>query len=120
MPKLGSQVILHWTVSFNPDFGQVEADPSVLNLSVYETFYEEKRPFFIEGGELLRSRSEIGSLFYSRRIGNATKYSPELKEDEYTKVPDETTIINSANGETGEFTNPDFKFQEFRSNLVFR
>ncbi|MBM3276879.1 MAG: hypothetical protein FJY95_02185 [Candidatus Handelsmanbacteria bacterium] len=43
----------------NPDFGQVEADPAVLNLSVFETFYEERRPFFVEGSQ----------LFYSRRIG---------------------------------------------------
>ena len=43
-------------VTINPDFGQVEADPSVLNLSVFETFFEEKRPFFLEGRNILEFR----------------------------------------------------------------
>jgi hypothetical protein len=61
--------------TFNPDFGQVEADPSVLNLSTYETFYPEKRPFFIEGSQIIRFTTFGGDfgpgLFYSRRIGRA-------------------------------------------------
>lgn len=53
-------------VTFNPDFGQVEADPSVLNLTAFETFFEEKRPFFVEGGSFFQNRIQ---LFHSRRIG---------------------------------------------------
>ena len=63
-------------LTVNPDFGQVEADPSVVNLSAYETFFEEKRPFFIEGNNITNFGLGIGdggigndNLFYSRRIG---------------------------------------------------
>jgi len=61
--------------TFNPDFGQVEADPAVLNLTTFETFYPEKRPFFIEGTQIIRF-STFGDafgpgMFYSRRIGRA-------------------------------------------------
>ncbi|MBI4428297.1 MAG: carbohydrate binding family 9 domain-containing protein [Ignavibacteriales bacterium] len=61
--------------TFNPDFGQVEADPAVLNLTTFEQFYPEKRPFFIEGTQILRFTTFGGDfgpgLFYSRRIGRA-------------------------------------------------
>jgi hypothetical protein len=61
--------------TINPDFGQVEADPAVLNLSTYETFYPEKRPFFIEGSQIIRFSTFGGNfgpgLFYSRRLGRA-------------------------------------------------
>ncbi len=66
-----------WTVdaTFNPDFGQVEADPEVLNLSTFETFYPEKRPFFVEGSQILNFTTfghNFGpGLYYSRRIGRA-------------------------------------------------
>ncbi len=63
-------------VSINPDFGQVESDPSVFNLTAYETYYDEKRPFFLEGSHLFYYKVGIGygdmaggQLFYSRRIG---------------------------------------------------
>ncbi len=59
--------------TLNPDFGQVEADPAVLNLSSIETFYPEKRPFFIEGTQFIRFTTFGGTfgpgMFYSRRIG---------------------------------------------------
>src|SRR3990172_12348466 len=60
--------------TFNPDFGQVEADPAVLNLTTFETFYPEKRPFFIEGSQIIRFTTFGGDfgpgLFYSRRLGH--------------------------------------------------
>ena len=63
-------------LTINPDFGQVEADPSEVNLSAYETFFSEKRPFFIEGNNITNFNIGIGdgdvgndNLFYSRRIG---------------------------------------------------
>jgi hypothetical protein len=61
----------------NPDFGQVEADPAVVNLTQFETFLERARPFFVEGADIFRfgggrrRPTATGSLFYSRRIGAA-------------------------------------------------
>ncbi|MBE0557699.1 MAG: carbohydrate binding family 9 domain-containing protein, partial [Proteobacteria bacterium] len=66
-----------WAIdaTINPDFGQVEADPAVLNLSTFETFYPERRPFFVEGSQILRFTTFGGDfgpgLYYSRRIGKA-------------------------------------------------
>ncbi len=66
--------------TLNPDFGQVEADPAVLNLTTFETFYPEKRPFFVEGSQIIRFTTfggEFGpGLFYSRRIGHAINIEP--------------------------------------------
>ncbi len=62
-------------LSINPDYGQVELDPSVMNLSAYEVFYEEKRPFFLEGKHILEfDNNEGGMMFYSRRIGSRPRY----------------------------------------------
>jgi hypothetical protein len=80
----------------NPDFGQVEADPSVINLTAYETFYQEKRPFFLEGRKILAfPLEEEDQLFYSRRIGAAPSYSPPLAEGEAASLPDSTTILGA-------------------------
>src|SRR6185436_11565592 len=72
---LTSNITVDATV--NPDFGQVEADPSVVNLSAYETFYQERRPFFVEGTGIFSFNVNCSvvncngeGLFYSRRIGN--------------------------------------------------
>ena len=66
------------TGTVNPDFGQVEADPAVLNLSAFETFFQERRPFFVEGNGLFQFNVDCSAvncnneeLFYSRRIGRA-------------------------------------------------
>jgi hypothetical protein len=64
--KLGLTSRLTLDATVNPDFGQVEADQVVLNLSRFETFFPEKRPFFLEGRELFDSPL---NLFYPRRIG---------------------------------------------------
>ena len=81
----------------NPDFGQVEADPSVINLTAYETFYEEKRPFFLEGRRILEFQFEQeDQLFHSRRVGGAPSASPELGPDEEASVPESTTILGAA------------------------
>lgn len=64
-------------MTINPDYGQVELDPSVMNLSAYEVFYEEKRPFFLEGKHILEfDNNAEGMMFYSRRIGARPSYSP--------------------------------------------
>ncbi|NIV93150.1 hypothetical protein GWN42_10195, partial [candidate division KSB1 bacterium] len=98
--KIGVTSDLTLDVAINPDFGQVEADPSEVNLTAFETFFPEKRPFFIEGKNILDYRMMTGDgsfsndrLFYSRRIGRAPQYSPELNDDEYSKEPDNTSII---------------------------
>ena len=86
---VSSSAVLNATV--NPDFGQVEADPSVLNLSAYETFYDEKRPFFSEGANFFQNRLQ---LFHSRRIGKAPGYfSPDSGELE--NIPGNTTILGA-------------------------
>ena len=65
---LSTNVILDGT--FNPDFGQVESDPAVLNLTTFEVFFPEKRPFFLEGTEIFNySLGREGALLYTRRIG---------------------------------------------------
>lgn len=96
---LSSNLILD--AAINPDFGQVELDRPVLNLSTYETYYEEKRPFFVEGANLFDTRY---GLFYSRRIGRSPSgaiddedhlsYDPEF--DYYSHYPKSTTIIGAA------------------------
>lgn len=80
--------------TLNPDFGQVEVDPAVINLSVYETFFREKRPFFIEGSEIFDfgRNTSGGQLFYSRRIGRA----PQLRApSSVADMPDATTILGA-------------------------
>ncbi|HSL72731.1 MAG TPA: DUF5916 domain-containing protein [Longimicrobiales bacterium] len=78
--KIGLTPNLTVDATVNPDFGQVEADPAVLNLSAFETFLAERRPFFVEGTGLYQFRlncyivvdcSTNEGLFYSRRIGRA-------------------------------------------------
>lgn len=101
--KIGLTNYLTLDLTVNPDFGQVEADPSEVNLSTYETFFEEKRPFFIEGKNILTYKLNFGDgdlaydeLFYSRRIGRRPSYSPELNDGEYADLPETTSIIGAA------------------------
>ncbi len=90
---LSSNVTLDFTVM--PDFGQVEADPSVLELSTYEVFYDEKRPFFLEGNAILDYSSGNDLLFYSRRIGHAPSYTPSADPDDKVATPSGTSILNA-------------------------
>jgi hypothetical protein len=92
---LGSAFTLDATV--NPDFGQVEADPAEINLSAFETFFEERRPFFVEGAEVFDFTLSGGrnQLFYSRRIGRAPQGDEPDGSDEVS-VPDAATIIGAA------------------------
>jgi Domain of unknown function (DUF5916)/Carbohydrate family 9 binding domain-like len=92
---LGSSATFAATV--NPDFGQVEADPSVLNLSVFETFFQEKRPFFVEDSQSL-SNSNFNQFpdFYSRRIGQQPNHFALADNEALVQKPDTTTILGAA------------------------
>ena len=90
--------------TINPDFGQVEADPSEVNLTAFETFFDEKRPFFIEGSNITSFQITSGgnpyssdNLFYSRRIGRSPQNFPNVDSgnNEYAKVPENTTILGA-------------------------
>jgi len=102
--KLGIGNNLTIDATFNPDFGQVEVDPSVINLSAYETFYSEKRPFFIEGSGIFAfgeggPSSRWGfnfsepSFFYSRRVGRPPQGYADGK---WVKEPTATSILGAA------------------------
>ncbi len=97
---LTSGITLNATV--NPDFGQVEQDETVLNLSTFETWYPEKRPFFLEGAQIFQTYYD---LFYSRRIGRPPSLWPD-SADYYTDRPSATTILGAAKitGKTGSGT----------------
>jgi len=90
---LGSNFTVDYTI--NPDFGQVEADPSELNLTAFETYFEEKRPFFIEGGSLFDIGFDDNQLFYSRRIGHTPVYDPAIETGEYVQKPENTSILGA-------------------------
>jgi hypothetical protein len=90
---IGSNFTVDYTI--NPDFGQVEADPSELNLTAFETYYEEKRPFFIEGRNIFGLEFDDNQLLYSRRIGHAPNYEPPIRENEYLKMPENTSILGA-------------------------
>jgi hypothetical protein len=94
--KLGLSSNFTLDATANPDFGQVEADPSVVNLTAYETFYEEKRPFFLEGRKILTFGIEDeDQLFYSRRIGHAPSRDPSQEGAEVLDAPQMTTILTA-------------------------
>jgi hypothetical protein len=84
---LGPSVTVDATI--NPDFGQVEADPAQVNLTAYEIFFDERRPFFTEGAELLSGRG----MFYSRRIGAPP---PGDADADFAQRRDNTTILGAA------------------------
>ena len=91
---LGPNMTLDATV--NPDFGQVEADPAVVNLTAFETVFDERRPFFTEGNELLvgRGLSFLGrpTYLYSRRVGAPPHGTVG---GDFTSVPGSTTILGA-------------------------
>jgi hypothetical protein len=98
------------SLTINPDFGQVEADPSEVNLTAFETYFREKRPFFIEGKNITSYNLGIGdgdegndNLFYSRRIGRSPRLPHSPADNEYAYTPSFTPIIGAAKltGKTG-------------------
>lgn len=103
--KAGLKSNLTLDATVNPDFGQVEVDPAVINLSAYETYYQEKRPFFIEGANLFNGFGRGGvflnanvnwpnpRFFYSRRIGRAPQGSPT--HEGHVRFPDRSSILGA-------------------------
>ena len=100
---IGNNFVLNATV--NPDFGQVEVDPAVVNLSQYETFFAEKRPFFVEGSNFFNfGRGGANSFwsfnwsdplyFYSRRVGRSPRGS--VQHNGFADIPDRTSILGAA------------------------
>jgi hypothetical protein len=103
--KLGIGNNLTMNATVNPDFGQVEVDPAVVNLSDVESFFEEKRPFFLEGSTIFNfgqggARNNWGfnwpgpDFFYSRRIGRTPQGS--LPNADFSDVPQGAHIISAA------------------------
>jgi hypothetical protein len=101
---IGSSLTLNGTI--NPDFGQVEIDPAVINLSDVETYYSEKRPFFVQGSSIFDfgnggARNYWGfnwpgpNLFYSRRIGRNPQGSVPDNTD-FSSIPSGTHILGAA------------------------
>jgi hypothetical protein len=86
---IGSNLTLETT--FNPDFGQIEADPAEVNLTVFETIFSERRPFFIEGNSVLEAGTS--NYYYSRRIGARPT---EPANGQYVDYPDVSTILGAA------------------------
>ena len=98
-----NNLILDFTI--NPDFGQVEADPSQVRIDGFQNFFAEKRPFFIESRNIFEYQltgSQAGGdydadlLFYSRRIGSSPHGYPNTGNGEYVKYPQNTSILGAA------------------------
>ncbi|MBA6313616.1 DUF5916 domain-containing protein [Cellulophaga baltica] len=103
--KIGITNDLTLDLTINPDFGQVEADPSAIALDGFQIFFEEQRPFFVENKNIFDyrvSRSEAGNtfgsdnVFYSRRIGRSPQGYPNTTDGEFVNHPENTEIIGAA------------------------
>ncbi len=103
--KIGLGSSFNIAATVNPDFGQVEVDPAVVNLSAFETYFDEKRPFFIEGQHLFNfgqggANSNWGfnfgnpELFYSRRVGRSP--NGNVPDNDFVDYPRETRILGAA------------------------
>ena len=118
-PSIGADVKyglpggLTLSATINPDFGQVEVDPAVVNLSAFETFFPEKRPFFLEGADIfnfgqVRRQNDFGgqTFFYTRRVGRAPTRYPSGTGISYVDEPDQTAIAGAAKvtGKVGPWT----------------
>ena len=103
--KIGITNDLTLDLTVNPDFGQVEADPSSISLDGFEIFFREQRPFFVENNNIFNyqfSRSNAGNtfdsdnLFFSRRIGRSPRGYPDVGTNEFVDKPANTTILGAA------------------------
>jgi hypothetical protein len=102
---------LSFTGTINPDFGQVEADPAVVNLGAFETFFAERRPFFVEGSGNFSFNVDCNDgnctgLLYSRRIGRSPHVSVDAPAGGFAVQPSNSTIFGAAKltGRVGKFS----------------
>ena len=113
--------------AFNPDFGQVEADPSILNLTAFETRLDERRPFFVEGANFFKNRI---NLFHSRRIGQQPGYYKPSKGS-IINQPEETTILGAVKilgerpnglkyGLINVITDREYGIHEYENNAILQ
>jgi len=93
--RMGLGTATTLSAAVNPDFGQVEQDPAVLNLSVFETFFPEKRPFFIEDSRALVAPYGQMPMFHSRRIGQRPGRLAVPDGETVLERPDATTILGA-------------------------
>ncbi len=103
--KIGITNDLTLDLTINPDFGQVEADPSAIALDGFQIFFREQRPFFVENKNIFNypvSQSQAGetfgsdNVFYSRRIGRSPQGYPSTADGEYVDQPSTTPILGAA------------------------
>jgi hypothetical protein len=119
VPNMGADVKyglpggLTLTGTINPDFGQVEVDPATVNLTAFETFFPEKRPFFLEGADVfnfgqVRRQNDYGgqTFFYTRRIGRQPSRFPSGTGIQFVDQPEQTRIAGAAKitGKKGPWT----------------
>jgi hypothetical protein len=92
---IGSSFMLNATA--NPDFGQVDADPAVINLTAFESFFQERRPFFVDDAQIFSFGLSSGQnqLFYSRRIGRSPRVGTQAGAS-FVDVPEAATILGAA------------------------
>ena len=102
--KYGLTSGLTLDATINPDFGQVDADPAFVNLSAFEQFLSERRPFFVEGANIFNFNSNT-QLFYSRRIGRAPQGSASARGG-FVDMPDHATIAGAGklSGRVGKWS----------------
>ncbi|MCY3556082.1 MAG: DUF5916 domain-containing protein [Gemmatimonadetes bacterium] len=94
--RYGLSPSYHLVLTVNPDFGQVEVDPAVINLSAFETFFREQRPFFVlDAQEFEFGLSGRDELYYSRRIGRQPRGGTPDDAD-FADIPTETSILGAA------------------------
>lgn len=102
--KIGITNDLTLDFTINPDFGQVEADPSAIALDGFQIFFPEQRPFFIENKNIFDYRYSTSqslytlgfdNIFYSRRIGRSPQGFANIEQGEFSEQPDATTILGA-------------------------
>lgn len=110
---LGPNIMFDATIS--PDFGQVEADPAVLNLTAFETFFAEKRPFFLEGADIFKFGIGNSRLFYTRRFGANEPIIAAAKLSGHSESGLSFGIIGTT---AGKNFNPSHNYGVFRASKM--
>lgn len=96
--KAGLTTNITLDATFNPDFGQVEMDPAVLNLSAFEVRFEERRPFFMEGSNLFRCAGPCEGIFYTRRVGRTPQLRAAANDPRFSRIQGAAKITGRLEG----------------------